>query len=88
MTLLRVKVVANAKSFSASFEEGVLKVRVSSAAREGKANEELARKLSKLLGTKVAIVRGLKSREKEIIVEKLSEKEVVEKVNVPLKPKH
>ncbi len=79
---MRVKVVPNAKSFQASFaEEGVLKVRVAARATEGKANEELVRRLSKLLGAKVAIVRGLKSREKEIIVEKMSDKEVVEKVN-------
>ncbi len=78
---MRVKVVPNAKSFQASFAEGVLKVRVAARAAEGKANEELVRRLSKLLGAKVAIVRGLKSREKEIIVGKMSDKEVVEKVN-------
>ena len=78
---MRVKVVPNAKSFQASFKQGVLKVRVCARASEGKANEELVRRLSKLLGEKVAIVRGLKSREKEIVIEKLSEQEVVEKVN-------
>lgn len=78
---MRVKVVPNAKGFQASFENGILKVRVCARATEGKANEELVRRLSKLLGAKVAIVRGLKSREKEIVIEKLSEQEVVEKVN-------
>ena len=77
---MRVKVVPNAKSFQASFEQGVLKVRVCARASEGKANEELVRRLSKLLGEKVAIVRGLKSRGKEIVIEKLSGQEVVEKV--------
>lgn len=77
---MKARVIPNAKSFQVSFD-GILKIRVCSPASEGKANDEVVKKLSKLLGEKVAIVRGLKSREKEIVIGKLSDNEVVEKVN-------
>ena len=78
---MKARVFPNAKKFQASFEQGVLKVRVNAPAQDGKANAELKKKLSKLLGAKVLVMRGLKSRDKEIFIEGLSEKEVVEKVN-------
>ncbi|MEM4254913.1 MAG: DUF167 domain-containing protein [Candidatus Norongarragalinales archaeon] len=78
---MRARVFPNAKEFCVSFGEGILKVRVCAPAEGGRANKELVRMLSKLLGVKVEVVRGLKSRDKEILFEDLSEKEVVEKVN-------
>ena len=78
---MKVRVTPNAKAFSASVEEGVLKVRIPAKAEGGKANEALVRGLSKLLGARVLISRGLKSRNKEIVVEGLSEQEVAQKVN-------
>jgi len=78
---LNVKVTANAKKFQARFENGILKVRVRSPPEGGRANEELVKKLSKLLGRAVSITSGFKSREKEVFVEGSREEEVVQKVN-------
>ncbi|MFH1057003.1 MAG: DUF167 domain-containing protein [Candidatus Micrarchaeota archaeon] len=75
-----MKVIPNAKAFSVSLGEGVLKVRVRSPAEGGRANGELEKTLSKKLGKKVSITKGFKSREKEIQVEGMDEEEVVQKV--------
>jgi len=65
---MRVRVTPNAASFSAKFEEGVLRVRVPAKAAEGKANEALLKELKKR-GVKARITSGFKSREKEIETE-------------------
>lgn len=78
---MRVKVIPNAKCFGISFEQGLLKARVCAPAEGGRANEELVKKLSKLVGAKVSIVRGLKSREKEIVFEGMDEGAAAEKIN-------
>ncbi len=70
----------NAKRFEIRFENGLLKARVRAPPEGGRANEELARELSKILGKKVFIVKGLKSRDKQALVEGLTEKEVEEKI--------
>ncbi len=75
---LKVRVTPNAKRFKIRFENGLLKARVRAPAEGGKANEELVRELSKIFGKKVFIVKGLKSRVKEVFVEGLSEKKVEE----------
>jgi uncharacterized protein (TIGR00251 family) len=79
---LKVRVTPNAKRFEIRFESGLLKARVRAPPEGGRANEELARELSKILGAKAFIVKGLKSREKEVLVDGLSEKEVAEKINL------
>lgn len=78
---MKVRVIPNAKSFGVSFEQGLLKARVCAPAEGGRANEELVKKLSKLVGTKISIVRGMKSREKEIVFDKMSEEAAAEKIN-------
>ena len=52
--------------------QGTLKVRISAHAHEGQANQRLVRFLSKALGvpkSAVTIVRGEKSREKQVRIE-------------------
>ena len=77
---MKVRVTPNAKAFSACLENGVLKIRVPAKAEGGKANQALVQWLSRLLGARVFISRGLKSRDKEIEVEGLSEREAGAKV--------
>ncbi|NYZ78073.1 DUF167 domain-containing protein [Candidatus Micrarchaeota archaeon] len=78
--ILKVRVTPNAKRFEIRFENGLLKARVRAPPEGGRANEELARELSKILGKKAFIVKGLKSREKEVLVAGLSEEEITKKL--------
>ena len=70
--VLNVKVRPGADRFRL---EGVnswrnnLRVSVSSGARKGKANQELLEELGSILGRKVRILSGSKSREKKLLVE-------------------
>jgi len=57
-----------------------LKVRVKAPPVGGKANKELVRFLSKVLGADVHLVRGETSREKDLLV-KLSAEEVRRRLN-------
>lgn len=77
---MKARVTANSKQFKAWFEDGLLNLRVRAPARDGKANEEITKELSRLLKAKVFVIRGLKSRDKEIVFE-LEEKEVVDRIN-------
>ncbi len=58
----------NAKRFEIRFGNGLLKARVRAPAEGGRANDELVRELSKILGSKVLIAKGLKSRDKKVLV--------------------
>ncbi|HIH19658.1 TPA: DUF167 domain-containing protein [Candidatus Micrarchaeota archaeon] len=77
---MKARITPNAKRFQVKIVEGVLKVRLCAKAEGGRANEELVHTLSKMLGAKVFILRGLKSRDKEIVVEGLTELETAQKV--------
>lgn len=70
---LVVRVVPNArKSEIAGLTDGVLRVRLQAPAVEGRANDELIRFLAELFGmrrSRIAIVRGEKSREKTLEIE-------------------
>jgi uncharacterized protein (TIGR00251 family) len=48
--------------------KNALKVAISSAPEKGKANHELTKFLSKLIGKKIVISSGLKSREKILLI--------------------
>ncbi|MEK6967415.1 MAG: DUF167 domain-containing protein [Nanoarchaeota archaeon] len=63
----KVRVTANSSSNEIIYEQGVYKVRISAPADKNKANKELIKFLSKWLGRRVYIKRGLTSREKMII---------------------
>ncbi len=67
--ILSVRVKAGSGSFSVSQKEGFLEIRTRSPAEGNKANQEIIKELSHLFGREVRIIRGLKSRNKEILVE-------------------
>ena len=59
---------------------GRLKVRIKAPPVEGKANKELVKFLSKLLGAEVILVRGETSREKDLLVRGAGKEEVMGKL--------
>ncbi|HIH72485.1 MAG: uncharacterized protein PWP49_528 [Thermococcaceae archaeon] len=59
-----------------------LKVRVKAPPVEGKANKEVVKFFSKLLGAEVIIIRGETSREKDLLVKGLSLEEVKRKLGI------
>lgn len=78
MTELYVKVETGQKMFN--IETGpMLKVDLTEEPENGRANAELVRELSKILGNKIAIIKGQQKPRKKIKVN-LSKKEVDEKV--------
>jgi len=70
-----VRVKPGSGGFSISSKGDFLEIRTESPAENNKANLEIVKELSKLFGRKVWIVRGLKSRKKEISVEGVSAQE-------------
>jgi len=77
---MKLRVAAGAKKFSVSQRNGEFVVRLTQQAREGKANEELLERLRKIVGAKAFLVRGAKSREKEVAFEGVSDEEAVKKI--------
>ena len=80
-TFLRVVVKPNSKEKKLIAERNPdsISINLKSPAREGKANTELVKKLSKLLklsSNAIRIVAGHKSREKVILIDGLSTEEV------------
>jgi uncharacterized protein (TIGR00251 family) len=80
---LRVTARPRSKSreFISDSDDASLLVNLSSPAREGKANTELIRRLSKLLRVstgRVSLVSGHKSKEKTIFIERMTAEQVVE----------
>lgn len=63
---MNIKVTPNAKRDEIFLRDGVVCVKVSCPAQDGKANKRATEVLEKALGCKVMIVSGQKSREKEI----------------------
>ncbi|WP_297481118.1 DUF167 domain-containing protein [Thermococcus sp.] len=59
---------------------GRLKVKIKAPPVEGKANKEVVKFFSKLLGTEVVILKGETSREKDLVVRGLSKEEVKKKL--------
>jgi uncharacterized protein (TIGR00251 family) len=62
---------------------GCIEVRVKSLAEKGKANRELIDFLASILSVpplKIAIIKGKTSRKKEIMIQGLSEKELIERL--------
>jgi len=87
---IEIKVVPNARHREIDLEGSVLKVKLTSPPREGKANEELIEYLSDVLGLKrcdVRILRGQKGRKKLVsmaIDEKTLHRLLKEKVKVTI----
>ncbi len=61
---------------------GRLKVKIKAPPVEGKANKEVVKFFSKLLGAEVEIVRGETSREKDLLVKGLSAEEVKKRLGM------
>ena len=66
--LIKVKVKPRSSNFKIDREENNLVVRCRNPPEKGKANKELIKELSKLLGHEVFIVSGLASKEKIILI--------------------
>ncbi len=79
--MITIRAFPNAKKFSITIREGgSIAVRLKAKAQDGEANRELEKQLSQITGTRAAIMRGHKSREKTIAFEKITEKEALEKI--------
>lgn len=81
--LINLKVIPNSDSFGIRGENQwrkQIRVAVSSAAREGKANRELLDELESVLRREIEIVSGSRSREKRLIVKGATVEEVSEKL--------
>lgn len=84
-TFLRIIVKPNSKEkvlISEMTDESIL-VNLTGPAREGKANTELVKRLSKKLGvssSEVHIVSGHKSREKVLLIDGMSKKEIEDRL--------
>jgi len=66
--LIEVRAKPNSRSFGLFRRDGRLILEVTSPPQEGKANLEIVRGLKRLLGRDVEIVRGLKGKDKLILV--------------------
>jgi uncharacterized protein (TIGR00251 family) len=74
--LLTVRVKAGSGNFSIFAKEDFLEIRTRNQAEDNKANQEIVKSLMKILRRDVRIIRGLKSRHKEIFVAGASPQEV------------
>ena len=59
---------------------GRLRVKIKAPPVEGKANREIVKFFSKLLGTEVELVKGETSREKDLLVKGMNKEEVKRKL--------
>jgi uncharacterized protein (TIGR00251 family) len=73
---LWVKVVPRSKRFAVSFRDGEVRVHATEEPEGGRANAEVVSELGALLGRKVTLLRGAKSRKKLLDIEG-SEQEVL-----------
>lgn len=83
--LINLKVIPDSDSFEIRGENQWRKrvrVAVSSAARKGRANRELLDELESILGRKVEILSGSRSREKRLFVKEATVVEVSEKLGL------
>ncbi|WP_297420910.1 DUF167 domain-containing protein [Thermococcus sp.] len=84
-TLLLVYVQPNAKKDTVEGVDewrGRLKVKIKAPPVEGKANKEVVKFFSKLLGVEVEIVNGETSREKDLLIKGMSPEEVRKKLDL------
>lgn len=84
MVMLQVKVIPRSSKARIIKEKGIIKIKLVSPPKNGKANKELKEFLSKKLGVpkrNINIISGLHLREKRIRVEGLSLEEVLDKLD-------
>ncbi|KXA93962.1 hypothetical protein AKJ40_00165 [candidate division MSBL1 archaeon SCGC-AAA259M10] len=83
--VVNLKVIPNSQKFEIKDVNPwrkKLRISVSSSPEDGKANQELLDGLETVLGSKVDIVSGVKSREKQIVVRDVPIDEVIEKLGL------
>ena len=84
-TILDVRVTPRAsRDQVVGWADGVLRLRVSAPPVEGNANVALAKLLAKALGVprrRIAVVRGLRDRNKQVIVEGLTLAQIRERID-------
>jgi uncharacterized protein (TIGR00251 family) len=73
--ILSVRVKAGSGAFLISPKHDFLEVRTRSPAEGNRANLEIVKELSGIFGSDVRIVRGLKSKRKEVLVRGISAEE-------------
>ncbi len=76
---LGVKVVPNSKEFSLKEKEGYWRVNLTEKAEGNKANLELIKRIKKITGKEVRLIRGAKSRRKILEVNE-DEQKVIDKL--------
>jgi uncharacterized protein (TIGR00251 family) len=79
MAVIQIKVVPKASKTQVIKEKEWIKIKLTSPAQKGKANKQLIELLSKKLRlpkSKIKIVSGETSRDKQISIEGLSEEEI------------
>lgn len=74
--IIPVRVRPGSGRFAMKDGEAGLVVELSGPAREGRANQELVKELSRILRCEVRIVSGLRSRRKIILLKGITEKEL------------
>lgn len=82
-TRLELEAVPNSKEFAIlGFNEwsGALRIKLKAKAQDGQANEELLKKLKEVFNANARIVFGKTSRKKIIILENISQQEVLQKI--------
>ncbi len=67
--LLEIKVKTNSSQFDLYEKDGKFILEIKGKPIEGRANIEIVKELSKMFGKNIRIVRGLKSRDKLILIE-------------------
>ncbi len=75
--ILEVRVKASSGRFSVQLEKDGITIHTKSPPEGGKANQEIVKGLMKILRRDVRIVRGLKSKHKEIFVDGATPQEVM-----------
>jgi len=70
--VLAAHVRAGSGRFSISPEQSFLEIRTRSPAEGNRANMEIVKELSRLFGREVRIIRGMKSKRKEILIAGIS----------------
>lgn len=77
---MKIKVIPNSKVFSIEVSQDAVRVRLKGRAEKGRANKELLKEFSRVVGSKAFIVKGARSREKQLAFEGLSDEEALEKI--------
>ncbi|KXB08413.1 hypothetical protein AKJ56_01415 [candidate division MSBL1 archaeon SCGC-AAA382N08] len=83
--ILNLKVTPSSDSFEISGLNkwrGVIKVKVTSPAEKGKANEELLKEFKNILGKDIEIISGTRSKTKKLLVKRVSKEAVSRKLGL------